>query len=116
MASQDGTFERPGADSPVVPTVENIRRALRQVKDPEINLSVIDLGLVYDIEVNAQGVVDIKMTLTSPGCPSGPEMLADVDRVVRGLEGVSDVNVELVWEPYWTPERMDPKVRAFLGY
>ncbi len=96
--------------------VETIRRALRQVKDPEINLSVIDLGLVYDIEVSDEGDVDIKMTLTSPGCPSGPEMLADVDRVVRALDGVTDVNVELVWEPYWTPERIDPKVRSFLGY
>jgi metal-sulfur cluster biosynthetic enzyme len=97
------------------PTPDDVRRALRQVKDPEINLSVIDLGLVYDVEID-EGDVDIKMTLTSPGCPSGPEMLADVDRVVRGLDGVASVNVELVWEPYWTPERIDPKVRAFLGY
>ncbi len=97
-------------------TVEEIRRALRQVKDPEINLSVIDLGLIYDVELSEDGDVDIKMTLTSPGCPSGPEMLADVDRVVRTLDGVTDVNVELVWEPYWTPERIDPKVRSFLGY
>lgn len=96
--------------------VEAIRRALRQVKDPEINLSVIDLGLIYDIELSDDGEVDIKMTLTSPGCPSGPEMLGDVDRVVRALDGVTDVNVELVWEPYWTPERIDPKVRSFLGY
>ncbi len=96
--------------------VETIRRALRQIKDPEINLSVIDLGLIYDLEVSDEGEVDIKMTLTSPGCPSGPEMLADVDRVVRALDGVTDVNVELVWEPYWTPERIDPKVRSFLGY
>jgi metal-sulfur cluster biosynthetic enzyme len=96
--------------------VEEIRRSLRQVKDPEINLSVIDLGLIYDVELSDEGGVDIKMTLTSPGCPSGPEMLADVDRVVRGLDGVTDVNVELVWEPYWTPERIDPKVRSFLGY
>jgi metal-sulfur cluster biosynthetic enzyme len=97
------------------PTPDDIRKALRQVKDPEINLSVIDLGLVYDIEID-EGDVDIKMTLTSPGCPSGPEMLGDVDRVVRALEGVANVNVELVWEPYWTPERIDPKVRSFLGY
>lgn len=97
-------------------TAEAIRRALRQVKDPEINLSVIDLGLIYDVDVGPDGDVDVKMTLTSPGCPSGPEMLADVDRVVRGLDGVTDVNVELVWEPYWTPERIDPKVRTFLGY
>lgn len=96
--------------------VEAIRRALRQVKDPEIDLSVIDLGLIYDVELSDEGEVDIKMTLTSPGCPSGPEMLGDVDRVVRALDGVTDVNVELVWEPYWTPERIDPKVRSFLGY
>lgn len=97
-------------------TVEEIRKALRQVKDPEIDLSVIDLGLIYDVEIGDEGDVDVKMTLTSPGCPSGPEMLADVDRVIRGLDGVADVNVELVWEPYWTPERIDPKVRSFLGY
>ena len=97
----------------VQPTPDDVRKALRQVKDPEINLS--DLGLIYDVDID-EGDVDIKMTLTSPGCPSGPEMLADVDRVVRALEGVTSVNVELVWEPYWTPERIDPKVRAFLGY
>jgi metal-sulfur cluster biosynthetic enzyme len=97
------------------PTPDDIRKALRQVKDPEINLSVIDLGLIYDVEID-EGDVDIKMTLTSPGCPSGPEMLGDVDRVVRALDGVTNVNVELVWEPYWTPERIDPKVRSFLGY
>ena len=97
------------------PTPDDIRKALRQVKDPEINLSVIDLGLVYDVEID-EGDVDIRMTLTSPGCPSGPEMLADVDRVVRALDGVTNVNVELGWEPYWTPERIDPKVRSFLGY
>lgn len=97
-------------------TAEEIRKALRQVKDPEINLSVIDLGLIYDVEISDEGDVDVKMTLTSPGCPSGPEILGDVDRVVRALDGVTDVNVELVWEPYWTPERIDPKVRAFLGY
>ncbi|HWP36511.1 MAG TPA: metal-sulfur cluster assembly factor [Gemmatimonadales bacterium] len=99
-----------------MPTPDDIRKALRQVKDPEIGLSVIDLGLVYDVQVDEQGIVDVTMTLTSPGCPSGPEIMADVDRVARSLEGVTGVNVDLVWEPYWTPERIDPKVRAFLGY
>ncbi|MBI3982180.1 MAG: metal-sulfur cluster assembly factor [Gemmatimonadetes bacterium] len=97
-------------------TADDVRRALRQVKDPEINLSVIDLGLVYDVQVDGEGIVDVTMTLTSPGCPSGPEIMADVDRVTRSLDGVTGVNVDLVWEPYWTPERIDPKVRAFLGY
>jgi len=99
-----------------LPTAEAVRKALRQVKDPEINLSVIDLGLIYDVDISDEGDVDVKMTLTSPGCPSGPEMLGDVDRVIRAMDGVTDVNVELVWEPYWTPERIDPKVRSFLGY
>lgn len=103
------------AESLSTPTADDIRKALRQVKDPEINLNIIDLGLVYDIEV-ADGSVDIKMTLTSPGCPAGPEILSDADGVVRALDGVQNVNIDLVWEPYWTPERIDPKMRAFLGF
>jgi len=55
------------------------------------------------------------MTLTSPGCPAGPMITNDAYRVLRGLEGVKDVDIEIVWEPYWTPERMDPKVRALMG-
>lgn len=98
-----------------MPTADDVKKALRQVKDPEINLNIIDLGLVYDVEV-ADGSVDIKMTLTSPGCPAGPEILGDVDRVIRELDGVQNVNIDLVWEPYWTPERIDPKMRAFLGF
>ena len=94
---------------------ETVRRALRQVKDPEINLNIVDLGLVYDIEVRPEGGVTVKMTLTSPGCPSGPEIISDAERAVRALPDSGDVNVELVWEPFWTPERIEPKVRAFLG-
>lgn len=102
-------------DSTDMPTADDVKKALRQVKDPEINLNIIDLGLVYDVEV-ADGSVDIKMTLTSPGCPAGPEILGDADRVIRELDGVQNVNIDLVWEPYWTPERIDPKMRAFLGF
>ncbi|MEO8450484.1 MAG: metal-sulfur cluster assembly factor [Gemmatimonadota bacterium] len=94
---------------------DSIRKALRAVKDPELGLNIIDIGLVYDATVSAEGDVHVKMTLTSPGCPSGPEILGDAKMVVEQLEGVNSVEVELVWEPYWTPERMDPRVRAFLG-
>jgi metal-sulfur cluster biosynthetic enzyme len=93
-----------------------VRKALRAVKDPELNLNIIDLGLVYDIETDEEGDVRVKMTLTSPGCPAGGEILQGVREVASDLEGVRSVDVELVWEPYWTPERMDPRVRAFLGH
>lgn len=94
---------------------ELVRKALKGVKDPELGLNVVDIGLIYEVDVSEAGDVHIKMSLTSPGCPSGPEIMGDVKQVVSDLEGVNTVEVELVWEPYWTPERMDPRVRAFLG-
>jgi metal-sulfur cluster biosynthetic enzyme len=96
-------------------SADAVRRSLRAVKDPELNLNIIDLGLVYDVEVSEAGEVRVKMTLTSPGCPAGAEIIQSVRDVASDLEGVGSVDVELVWEPYWTPERMDPRVRAFLG-
>ena len=99
-----------------MPTSESIRKALRAVKDPELNLNIIDIGLVYEIEVDEAGNVQVRMTLTSPACPAGAEILEQVREVVSEMEGVNSVDVELVWDPYWTPERMDPRVRAFLGH
>lgn len=98
------------------PAPDAVRKALRAVKDPELNLNIIDIGLVYDVEVADGGQVRVKMTLTSPGCPAGTEILDDVKRVLADMEGVESVDVELVWDPYWTPEKMDPRVRAFLGF
>jgi metal-sulfur cluster biosynthetic enzyme len=102
--------------TPSAPAPDTVRKALRAVKDPELNLNIIDIGLVYDVEVDAGGQVQVRMTLTSPGCPAGTEIIDDVKRVVRDMEGVEGVEVELVWEPYWTPDKMDPRVRAFLGF
>ena len=99
-----------------MPTAEAIRKAIRAVKDPELNLNIIDIGLVYDIEVDEPGMVHVRMTLTSPGCPAGTEIIDDVKKVAGDMEGVQGVEVELVWDPYWTPEKMDPRVRAFLGF
>ena len=94
---------------------EAVRRALREVKDPEAGLNIIDLGLVYDVAIDGTKV-DVKMTLTSPGCPAAGQIVGDSEQVIKGLDGVEDVTVELVWEPFWTPERIDPKVREFLGF
>lgn len=97
-------------------TGELARKALRAVKDPELGLNIIDIGLVYDVTVSEEGQAHVTMTLTSPGCPAGAEIMDDVRKTITDLEGVTGVEVELVWEPYWTPERMDPRVRAFLGH
>ena len=97
-------------------TPEVVRKALRQVKDPELGLNIIDIGLVYDVLISPENEVTVRMTLTSPGCPSGPEIMQDAKLVVEDLEGVKSATVELVWEPYWTPDKMDPRVKAFMGF
>ena len=105
-----------GKESPSVSlSPETVKKALRAVKDPELGLNIIDIGLVYDAFVSEQGDVTVKMTLTSPGCPAGAEIMGDAKLVLEDLEGVKSVTIDLVWEPYWTPEKMDPRVRAFLG-
>ena len=96
---------------------EDVHEALRGVLDPETGLSVVDLGLIYDAGIDAgTRRLRVSMTFTSPGCPAGAEIIQGVRDVAADLEGVNSVDVELVWEPYWTPERMDPRVRAFLGH
>ena len=97
-------------------TSEAVRQALRNVKDPELDMNIVDLGLVYDVDVDEGGLVRINMTLTSPGCPAGPMITNDIYKVVRALEGVKDVDIDIVWEPYWTPDRIDPKIRAMMGF
>ena len=104
----------PAASRPAI-TEDQVRSALRRVKDPELNLNIIDLGLVYEIEVTEGRDVHVDMTLTSPGCPSGAELMSEAQRVVESLEGAGKVDIELVWTPYWTPDRIDPRLRAFLG-
>ena len=100
---------------PVSLDVDAIRDSLRQVKDPELGLSIMDLGLVYDVKVD-KGDVHVRMTLTSPGCPAGGQIMSDAQAAVQQLDGVGNVEIELVWEPMWTPDRIDPRVRAFMGY
>lgn len=99
---------------PAVST-DQVKLALRRVKDPELNLNILDLGLVYDIAVDGKDV-SIDMSLTSPGCPSGPEIMGDAERQLKMIDGVGNVAVNLVWSPPWTPERIEPRVRAYLGF
>ena len=96
-------------------TPDSVRAALRKVKDPELNLNIIDLGLVYTITVDEGNKVIVDMSLTSPGCPAGPQIMNDVERTIQAMPGVGKIVINLVWEPYWTPERIEPKVRAYMG-
>ena len=96
-------------------TEDSVRLALRKVKDPELNLNIVDLGLVYTISVDEANKVIVDMSLTSPGCPAGPQIMNDVERAIQAMPGVGKVVINLVWEPYWTPERIEPKVRAYMG-
>jgi metal-sulfur cluster biosynthetic enzyme len=94
--------------------VDQVKMALRKVKDPELNLNIIDLGLVYEIALDGSDV-NIDMSLTSPGCPAGPQIMGDVERAVKALPGVSNLHLNLVWQPFWTPDRIEPRVRAYMG-
>ena len=95
-------------------SVDQAKLALRKVKDPELGLNIVDLGLVYDIVVEGSDI-HVDMTLTSPGCPAGPQIMSDVERALQALPGVGEVELNLVWSPYWTPERIEPRVRAYMG-
>src|SRR5690348_11154303 len=94
---------------------DQVKLALLRVKDPDLQLNVIDLGLIYSIAVDGT-TVKIDMTLTSPACPSGPELMTNAEKEVMSIPGVEKVEVNLVWAPFWTPEKMEPRVRAYLGF
>jgi metal-sulfur cluster biosynthetic enzyme len=87
-------------------TSNEIREKLMPIQDPEIGLGVVDLGLIYDIDVSDDGKVKILMTLTTPACPYGPELVDAVRISVEKMEGVTEAEVEVVWEPQWNPEEM----------
>ena len=94
--------------------LDQAKLALRKVKDPDLGLNIVDLGLVYDVRVEGSDVT-VDMTLTSPGCPSGPEIMGDAERMLKAMPGVGAVSVNLVWSPMWTPDRIEPRVRAYMG-
>lgn len=89
--------------------------ALKGVFDPEIPVNIYDLGLIYDVLIDDENHVDVKMTLTTPGCPVAQTFPGTVEQAVNQVEGVKDCTVELVWEPPWTQERMTEAARLELG-
>ncbi len=94
---------------------EAVIAALKTVFDPEIPVNIYDLGLIYDVAIDEEQLVNIQMTLTSPGCPVAQTFPGTVEQAVNQVEGVKDCTVELVWEPPWTQERMSEVARLELG-
>jgi FeS assembly SUF system protein len=94
---------------------ERVIEALRQIRDPEIPINIYDLGLVYGLDIDDMGRVDIRMTLTAPGCPVAQTFPAQVEDAVEAVYGVSRANVELVWEPRWDKSRLSEAARLQLG-
>ncbi len=88
---------------------------LRTCYDPEIPVDIYELGLIYDVDVNAAGVVNVRMTLTSPACPVAGSLPPEVESKVRAVSGVSEAKVEIVWDPPWTPERMSEAAKLQLN-
>ena len=97
-------------------TSQQVLDSLRQCMDPEIPINIVDMGLIYGIKVNDDNKVDVKMTMTTRGCPLHETLVSDVKRYVNKVPGVSAVNVEIVWEPAWTPEKMSEEGKKLINY
>lgn len=98
------------------PNAEEILETIKSVEDPELRMSIVELGLIYGVEIDDGGVVTVDMTLTSPACPVGPMLQGQTYHVLMQLDGVEDVEVNLVWEPPWDPKTMaSDDVKLMLG-
>lgn len=105
----------PLAEGTAVASEESVIEAMRQVYDPEIPVNIFELGLIYQYDIDATGNVKIQMTLTAPGCPVAGVLPGHLAKTVAEVEGIGEVEVELVWDPPWTPDRMSEAARLDLN-
>ena len=98
-----------------MPTKDEVLEILRTVEDPELGMDVVDLGLVYEVEVE-DSKAKVLYSLTSMGCPAGPLIAGDMDGAIRQVEGIEDVELELTFDPPWTPDRMSDDAKFILGF
>lgn len=97
-------------------TEQAVREALKHVVDPELGVNIVDLGLVYDVEISEEGAISIEYTLTTMGCPIGPLIEHQMQSFLENVPGVTSVEAEMVLRPPWTPEMMSEEAKAALGY
>ena len=98
-----------------MPTKDEVIEALREVEDPELGMDIVELGLMYDVEVDGPNV-KVAYSLTSLGCPAGPMIQEGIEEAVAGVPGVEAVEADLTWDPPWTPERMSDDAKFILGF
>ncbi|MGH3026755.1 MAG: metal-sulfur cluster assembly factor [Gaiellaceae bacterium] len=96
-------------------TRDEVIEILRTVEDPELGMDIVDLGLLYDVEL-ADSTAKVKYSLTSMGCPAGPLIAQDIDSAIRQVEGIEEVELELTFDPPWTPDRMSDDAKFILGF
>lgn|SRR5688572_22279357 len=115
MVNWQNIADKQGVEVSVEQLKENIIRALQTIYDPEIPVNIYDLGLIYDLDVDAQGKVDVRMTLTAPGCPVAQTFPGTVEQQLYSVPGVTEARVELVWDPPWDRDRMSEAAKLQLG-
>jgi FeS assembly SUF system protein len=111
----DEEIERPSAEEDDPALIGPVLEALKTVRDPEIPMDLVELGLIYELIVKKGGIVYVEMTLTTPACPVAASMPGEVEAAIQAVPGVTDVRVKLVWTPPWTPELMSEEARLELG-
>lgn len=122
LSRDDAQADAPAdSDAPsIAPTgelsEERVLDALRHVVDPELGINIVDLGLVYDVDISPEGLVHVEYTLTTMGCPIGPLIEHQMESFLAGVDGVKQVEAEMVLRPPWTPEMMSEEAKAALGY
>lgn len=98
------------------PTVDQLMQVLKYVEDPELRMGIVDLGLLYHVDIDSAGQVNVDLTLTTPACPVGPMLQGQIYHLLTQMEGVEDVEVNLVWDPPWDPRTMaSEEVKMMLG-
>jgi FeS assembly SUF system protein len=97
-------------------TKEKILEVLSDVYDPEIPIDIVNLGLIYDVDIKEDGNVYVKMTMTAPGCPSSAQIAAESQMLIEGIRGVKEATIEIVWDPPWDPSRMSEDAKRGLGF
>jgi len=107
--------ERPSSTETNEELLPTVLEALKTVRDPEIPVNLVDLGLIYELIVNKDGIVYVEMTLTAPSCPVAGELPGQVKEAIEAVEGVNDVRVKLVWSPPWDKDRMSEEAKLELG-